>query len=1076
MQLPPYPLIDNKDIDYTGYGYSNKFNSKFKIDPLQIHSLFGIAKNDTDVDSLKIESAHLQVQLIETLEILDRVNNHDEYLNENLTKLYDKLENVVLMQNEIFERYVNDKKNFETQITNATKKNSELMEELHDIKRKDKALEEALRILETRDTNLIEKRSIEKMREIAVLEFNHMKLTRKYDCLFEEENKIKKYLNELENSSIEKDAHLENTVIKLKEWKHMLQFYLKFLLKKLKNSVDKKEFDKVLEENNYLREKQHEMVMRDIDITKKISIIDNYKMKLKELERNFYNSEEMRMDIDIELNYLKKRLQELDPEFGLQEKLFRKFIKCLNSLEISFADIKRVFDPDNNGNIDKYEFMNAIKSLRLDFNQIEMEMLIKSMNFIDDSNRIDTFYFIRKLERAGIEDENQEEQILGNFIESIKKSGMSLKNVFELFDSSGEGMIGKDEFKFALNQLNLNISDETISKILWIITGDQLIEQINYNQFCEIFDSRTKYLTMKNKKNNQIKNTLKIDWKTNLFASIVDSLKRNGMTFKQAFDLLDIRKSGDITYEEFGAFIRKINTNFTLEEIESLFNVLDINKSGRISSDEFTRGLEDCEFKIGLFKKMMENQEFSSNNNINTNNYDNNSNVNNSNNNNISKISNLINENTNNFKVPNSVSKIVGNKYEHKSQILEEKEKYYQYKIQQMRTRIDELEKNNKEVSKQLEDYATKHISISEKYFNIIEESSKMKSIYDLSITKEELNRIEMENDQMQREVTLLRIGLNTFKDLYRSSCKQNKSLNLNNAKNLDELETYKKAMKELQAESNPQALIGKLYYSLLISRWRESASIKKYDDLINDLAHIKEENFKMQGNNCNLMKEVTELQTIAHEKIIENIRLEDILQSHLKPIVTIEQLDELKSLVRDISSEKTNLTEKYFDIRRENLRLINENEEMKNKIEYSNALIARVKISTPDEFSVRLIEMTEEISKLKLSESLLNRENTFFKEGEIYLRRLIEHNDRNIKNLEASIVDWEKKYRQSEQSWKNKDEERQKKFFEQLRKMSLDELRFGNKGNKNLANISLSNFTYGNGNTKISGKNYMIK
>ena len=100
--------------------------------------------------------------------------------------------------------------------------------------------------------------------------------------------------------------------------------------------------------------------------------------------------------------------------------------------------------------------MNAIKSLRLDFNQIEMEMLIKSMNFIDDSNRIDTFYFIRKLERAGIEDENQEEQILGNFIESIKKSGMSLKNVFELFDSSGEGMIGKDEFKFALNQLNLN--------------------------------------------------------------------------------------------------------------------------------------------------------------------------------------------------------------------------------------------------------------------------------------------------------------------------------------------------------------------------------------------------------------------------------------------------------------------------------------------------------------------------------------------------------------------------------------------------------------------------------------------
>ena len=124
-------------------------------------------------------------------------------------------------------------------------------------------------------------------------------------------------------------------------------------------------------------------------------------------------------------------------------------------MEISFADIKRVFDPDNNGSIDKYEFINAIKSLRLEFSDREIDILVKSMNFIDESNIIDTYYFIRKLERAGIEDENEEEQILGNFIESIKKSGMSLKNVFELFDSSGDGLIGKDEFKFALNQLNL---------------------------------------------------------------------------------------------------------------------------------------------------------------------------------------------------------------------------------------------------------------------------------------------------------------------------------------------------------------------------------------------------------------------------------------------------------------------------------------------------------------------------------------------------------------------------------------------------------------------------------------------
>jgi len=592
IQLPAYPIIDNRDIDNTGYGYSYKFNTKFKIDPNQIHSLFGIAKNDTDVDSLKIESYHLQAQLIETLEILDRMKHQDNYLNENLTKLYDKLENIGLIQNEIFERYTNDKKNFETQITNASKKNNELMHELHDLKKKDKALEDTLVLLESKDINLMEKRAIEKMREIAVLEINHIRLNRKYDCIFEEEAKLKKYINDMEKGGVEKDSHLESAIIKLKEWKQILTFYLKFLMKKIKNSVDKTEFDKILDENRYLREKQHEMIIRDIDITKKISLIEAYKIKLKELERNFYSSEEMRIDSDIELNYLKKRLQDIDPEYNLQETLFRKFIKSLNNLEISYQDIKRVFDPNNNGLIDRWEFINAVKSLRLDFNEKEINLLIKSLNFIDDNETIDTFYFIRKLERCGIEEENGEEKILKEFIESIKKSGLSLKSVFELFDSSGDGLIGKNEFKFALNQLNLNISEEIIGKILYVITGDVEIEQINYTQFCEIFDSRTKYLSMKNKKNNQVKSSLKIDWKTNLFASILESLKRNKMSLREAFDTIDIDKSGIISNVEFGEFIRKINVNFSKEEIESLFIVLDKDKNGSINREEFGLGLE----------------------------------------------------------------------------------------------------------------------------------------------------------------------------------------------------------------------------------------------------------------------------------------------------------------------------------------------------------------------------------------------------------------------------------------------------------------------------------------------------
>ena len=54
------------------------------------------------------------------------------------------------------------------------------------------------------------------------------------------------------------------------------------------------------------------------------------------------------------------------------------------------------------------------------------------------------------------------------------------------------------------------------------------------------------------------------------------------------------------------------------------------------------------------------------------------------------------------------------------------------------------------------------------------------------------------ENESLKREVVLLRIGMNTFKELYNATNLQIKHFNLNEKKKLDELDMYKKALKEL--------------------------------------------------------------------------------------------------------------------------------------------------------------------------------------------------------------------------------------------------------------------------------------
>jgi len=145
LQLPPKTIVEKNDYDNINTGFSYRFNSKIRIDPNQFYTLFGIAKNDQDIDALKEESAALQLQLIETVEIIDRMKSQDVFLNNNLNKLYNKYENLVLIQNELFERYIGDRNHFTKYNEEILKKNKDLLSEMSDLNRINKALEDTIK-------------------------------------------------------------------------------------------------------------------------------------------------------------------------------------------------------------------------------------------------------------------------------------------------------------------------------------------------------------------------------------------------------------------------------------------------------------------------------------------------------------------------------------------------------------------------------------------------------------------------------------------------------------------------------------------------------------------------------------------------------------------------------------------------------------------------------------------------------------------------------------------------------------------------------------------------------------------
>ena len=960
--------------------------------------MFGIVKNENDLEGFKAQSACLQIQMIETLEILDRIRNQDKFLNNNINHLFNKLENSVMMQNELFERYAIEKKNNAANFLNSQKKIEELSIELQEQKKKTFLMEDALKVLESKEQSLIERKALEKMKENAILEINFMKLGRKYDSLMHEEHKTRKYLDDFEKMNIDKDKHLEESIIKLKEWKSILMNNLKFLIKKIKNSVQKSEFDSLLAQNKSLRERQRDMIEKEIGITKKLSLLESFRIKVKDLEQNLAISEEKRLDSEIEANYFKKRLEVVDPEFSLQQNLMRRLVLKLQESNLSLQEIKSLFDPKNTNSITKSEFTDALFKLNMNFHQKELEKLIKSLDFNGERN-IDSGHFIGKISTFEIEKKNENQELFQNLIDTVSKNGIDLQGMLKEMESEN-GIVSRDVFRLAFQTHKINFGKEILDKIVSIY-GDVKDETINYFNFIEAFESRKKQIILKNKKNDQIKENFRIDSKTVILSQVLDAINKNQIPLSQIHTFFHTNQNGHITKSDISNFLKNIYSNMHENDIDRLFELFEKEDDGKIDLKEFILSLDDSNIRLNSFKRLTQYHSTDD----------------------INKEVEIIN---------------LKQQLDH----LTEKMRILEFKKLQQKKRIDDMESLNNYLQHTIDEYDSRYLKMSEKYHLANDELTKIKSTYDMSMKKEDARKLEEENDKATREINLLRVGLNTFKELYKSSNRQIQVLNIKVNKNLDEVDTYKKAIKDLQSESNTQAIIGKLYYSLLVSRWREASSLQKHDDFITEYNNLKEDNFKMESEYKALYNNNTEVQNALYDKLIENIKLTDSLENYLRPVVSLKDFEEMKDLLNQIANEKTELTEKYMDLNRKKVELHKSNDELMTKIEYSNALTSRLKVENTDKMSKKIIELSEEIMILKLNESKATRENNFLKENEIYNKRMIESYLKNIKKFEHLNAELESKFRIADETWRKKDEERQKKLFNQLKGISFNDLK----------------------------------
>lgn len=1145
LQLPPFPIqnIEDPNNDYR-LGFSNRMYNKYKVDINQIHNLFGVVPIDPNPEQLKIQSASLFTQLIETIEVNNRMKLQDKKINANLDGCSKQVEGLVLRQNALFEKFIIIKKLF-------TSKEDEYKNEIEDLKiklegesKRRQALEECVKIIESKNLSAIERRIIDKIKESSVLEMRILYLQRKYNSLYEEHSKLKAFSDELEANLIEKDNRIDHTICNLKEWKNMMIFYLKLMIKKLKNSVDKGEFNKIVLENSFLRDKQKELITREISSSNQTNNVDYLKIKLRETEHSLLEEQELRVETQIDSFFIKNRLRIVDNEYAFGETVFNKFLVSLIQLSTTVNDLENLLDFQNTGKITQkalYAILedilivnntnkNKLSLINVVFSKQEIMILSTLLNFEDENKEIEIDLITKYIKKNSFSfTMNENETLFEGLIDNLKAQGnTNLFTLFKALDSFESGIIDKEAFAFVINssfnsvdKLNIQSSSHNenniksnidySSNIANFVCGEykELVfydhnTRVNYVKFIELFELKKKELAIRKRNDKFSKQMQKLFLKDNIMNNIIEKMQASGLSsetilikLKQGSSSLEFMENNNkkelaennkLTKNDFIGMITDLNAGvINMKEVDFIFdyfsqkeevedsyqndkdslrnslnnstlnNLNKLNKgysnfvktSGYVNtnSNKMINYREVIDFKDFADALKIAESKFNILKNIGTNITEVNYNVNNLNklfnmNSMISNNSNMNNNNSNlnNNKSNTSIANNFNNKTytNSKNNFLIEKaneEKFLEFKLKQLKKQYFEVQKENKDLSSQLEDLFKKNLDLNKKFSEAKDELVKLKVEYEHGITKEEYQHLEQKNESLERDLSIHRIGMNTFKDLYKSTSKQLESIHLLNEKHKDELETYRLAIKDLQGESDAKALMGKLYYSLLVSRWRESKTIAKYDDLVNELIKIKETNFKFETDNQQYLKTIFELEEKLHDKIVENVKLSDELRAHSNPIISFENYEKLNQSIHSLNKDKNDLMICYLDLMKTHNGLITEYEEMKNIVDYYDVLSKNLtKLHDKDQYSLRIIALSDEIAKFKLEANSGKRENKNLKETETYLKKIIDNFEKDINRLEKENNELSTKLRKLEEYWISKDKERQSSFFEQIK------------------------------------------
>ena len=466
-------------------GFSYRFNSKMPVDTNGLYNEGGF-----DQVGAKYEMAFLQLHNLECLKLLHQKEVEYHSIVNETKELKEEIKRCLLVEDELFKTYFEEKKTFNDQMKETKRKLEDSNDRVEEMTAKLRVLEDSFNDIISKNPALIEAKLAHHTKRVALLDVNLIRLSRKYDCLSEEEKALRDAYNKAETNNAEKMEYLNEKLFGLIEWKSKASKQLEILLEFEKNSFPADERINLESKLDVMKNRYADIVLKEADYKKKLAIKESSERELFEKKEENRGLENEIVEIELEMEVLKKRLEQLDPYFKKYMSVFQQIVDVIKEQKISALAAFKMFDANDDGKISKNEFATALRNMKVMLSPEEVEILFLFID-LDGTGNIEYKEFLRRLRRSGVQIRRKEDELIFSIYKAITEVGLSLENAFEAFDRNGDNMISKKDMIDTFNSMGRTVDHESIDYIFKMadVSGDGLI---NYEEFYRLFETIVK--------------------------------------------------------------------------------------------------------------------------------------------------------------------------------------------------------------------------------------------------------------------------------------------------------------------------------------------------------------------------------------------------------------------------------------------------------------------------------------------------------------------------------------------------------------------------------------------------------